>query len=39
LWNQGVQTDRTVPNNKIGIITSDNEKGTYMLIEVEQKCV
>ena len=27
LWNQQVQTDRTIPNNKPDII-SDNEKGT-----------
>ena len=34
LWNQQVQTDRTVPNNKLDIIISDNEKGTYMLVDV-----
>jgi len=34
LWNQQVQTDRTVPNNKPDIITCDNEKGTCMLIDV-----
>jgi enolase len=34
LWNQQVQTDRTIPNNKADIIISDNEKGTCMLIEV-----
>jgi len=34
LWNQQVQTDRTIPNNKPDIIIRDNEKGTYMLIEV-----
>ena len=28
LWNQQVQTDRTVPNNKPDIIIRDNEKGT-----------
>jgi hypothetical protein len=33
LWNQQVQTDRTVPNNKPDIIR-DNEKGTCMLIDV-----
>jgi len=32
LWNQQVQTDRTVPNNKPDIIIRDNEKGTCMLI-------
>ena len=34
LWNQQVQTDRTTPNNKPGIIIRDNEKGTCMLIDV-----
>jgi len=34
LWSQQVQTDRTIPNNKPDIIISDNEKGTYMLIDV-----
>jgi len=34
LWNQQVQTDRTIPNNKPDIIIGDNEKGTYMLIDV-----
>ena len=33
LWNQQVQGDRTVPNNKPDIIR-DNEKGTCMLIDV-----
>ena len=33
-WNQQIQTDRTVPNNKPDIIICDNEKGTCMLIEV-----
>ena len=28
LWNQQVQTDRTIPNNKPDIIIRDNEKGT-----------
>ena len=28
LWNQQVQTDRTIPNNKPDIIVRDNEKGT-----------
>ena len=36
LWNQQVQTDRNIPNNKPDIISRDNEKGTYtrMLIDV-----
>ena len=32
LWNQQVQTDRTIPNNRSDIIR-DNEKGTCMLID------
>jgi hypothetical protein len=34
LWNQQVQTDRTIPNNKPEIIIRDSEKGTCMLIDV-----
>jgi len=34
LWNQQVQTDRTVPNNKPDIIICNTEKGTCMLIDV-----
>jgi len=34
LWNQQVQTDRTVPNNKPDIIIRDNVKGTCMLLDV-----
>ena len=34
LWNQQVQTDRTIPNNKPDIIIPDNEKGTCILIDV-----
>ena len=34
LWNQQVQTDRTIPNNKPDSIIRDNEKGTCMLIDV-----
>jgi len=34
LWNQQVQTDKAIPNNKPDIINHDNEKGTYMLIDV-----
>jgi hypothetical protein len=35
LWNQQVQTDRTIPNNKSNIIIRDNEKRICMLIEIE----
>ena len=35
LWNQQVQSDRTIPNNKPDIIIRDNEKETCMLIDVE----
>jgi len=34
LWNQKVQTNRTVLNNKPDIIIRDNGKGTCMLIDV-----
>jgi hypothetical protein len=34
LWNQQVQTDRTIPNNKPYIIICDNEKRTCMLTDV-----
>jgi len=34
LWNHHIQTDRTIPNNKPDIIIRDNEKGTYVLIDV-----
>ena len=34
LWNQQIQTDRTVPNNKPDIIICCNEKGTCMSIDV-----
>jgi len=27
-WNQRVQTDKTVPNNKLDVIIHDNDKGT-----------
>ena len=33
LWNQQVQTDRTIPNNKPDIMICDNEKGTCVLID------
>jgi len=34
LWNQEVQTNRTIPNNKPDIIISENEKAKCMLIDV-----
>jgi hypothetical protein len=34
LWNQEVQTDRTILNNKPDIVIRDNEEGTCMLIDV-----
>ena len=34
LWNQQVQTDRTIHNNKPDFIICDNEKRTCMLIDV-----
>jgi len=34
LWNQQIQTDRTIPNNKPDIIIRGNEKGTCMSIDV-----
>ena len=34
LWNQQVQTDRTIPNNKPDIVIRDSEKGTCTLIDV-----
>ena len=34
LWNQQVQIDRTIPNNKLDIIIRNNEKRTCMLIDV-----
>ena len=34
LWNQQIQTDRTIPNNKPDIINRDNEKGTCVLRDV-----
>jgi hypothetical protein len=34
LWNQQMQTDRTLPNNKPDITIRDNEKGTCILIDV-----
>jgi hypothetical protein len=32
LWNQLLQTDRTIPTNKLDITIHDNEKGTHILI-------
>ena len=34
LWNQQVQTDRTIPIKKPDIIIQDTEKRTRMLIDV-----
>jgi hypothetical protein len=34
LWNQQVQTDRTIPNNKLDIIIRNNEKGAGVLIDI-----
>ena len=34
LWNQQVQTDKIIRNNKPDIIIRDNEMGTCMLIDV-----
>ena len=34
LWNQQVQTDRTIPNNKPDIIIRDTEQRTCVLIDV-----
>jgi hypothetical protein len=34
LWNQLIQTDRTIPSNKPDIVIGDNEKETCMLIDV-----
>jgi hypothetical protein len=35
LWNQQVQTHRTITNNKPDIIIRVNEKGTCVLIELQ----
>ena len=35
LWNQQVQTDRTISNDKLDIIIYDNEKGTCILIMLQ----
>jgi hypothetical protein len=34
LWNQQVQTDRTIPKNKPDVIIRDNGRGMCMLIDV-----
>jgi hypothetical protein len=34
LWNQQIQTDRTISSNKPDIVIRDYEKGTRMLIDV-----
>jgi len=31
-WNQQLQTEETIPNNKPDIVIRDNEKGTCLLI-------
>ena len=33
LWNQQVQTNKTVAHNKPDIIIRDNEKGTCVLVD------
>ena len=34
LWDQQVQTSRTIPNNSPEIIIRDNKNGTHVLIDV-----
>jgi len=34
LWIQQVQSNRTIPNNKLDIIIHDNKKGTRMLTDI-----
>ena len=34
MWNQQIETDRTIPINKPDIIIRDNEKGASKLIDV-----
>ena len=34
LWKQKVTTDRTIPNNRSGIINRDNEKWTYLFMTI-----
>jgi len=35
LWNQKLQTERTIPNNKSDITLRENEKGTLLLQKTE----
>jgi hypothetical protein len=35
LWNQQMQTDRTILINKLNIIIPDNKKGMFILIYVQ----
>ena len=37
MWNQQIQTDRTIPNNKPDVIIRDNERGTCLLIELQSQ--
>jgi hypothetical protein len=37
LWNQQIQTDRTIPSSKPDIAICDNEKGTRLLTDVAIK--
>jgi hypothetical protein len=34
LWNEQIQTDRTIPSDKPDIVIRDYEKGTCMLLDV-----
>jgi hypothetical protein len=34
MWNQQIQNDGTIPNNKPDIVIRHNEKGTCMLLDV-----
>jgi hypothetical protein len=34
VWNQQIQTDRTIPSNKPDIVIRDYEKGTCVLLDV-----
>jgi hypothetical protein len=35
LWNQHVQTDRTIPNTELNLTIRDNEEGACVLIDVD----
>ena len=37
LWNQQVQTDRTIHNNKPGIVMCDNEEGKCVINDKFQR--